>query len=179
MGQRVADIFCQDQDEIRNMQVRIISVGRLKSGPERELVSRYLDRFQKAGRAVGITNVESVELPESRAATESLRREQEADAIRRALGKTDAWLVLDERGKDQTSETFAKALRARIDQSTGQFALVIGGADGLSAELRSEANGTICFGKLTWPHQIVRILLCEQLYRAVTIMTGHPYHRSG
>jgi len=159
------------------MHVRIVAVGRQKAGLERDLAGRYLDRFQKAGRAVGINQADIVELPESRAATDRLRRDQEAEAIRRALVKADSWFLLDERGTDQTSEKFAGTLRALQDRSTGLVGFVIGGADGASPGLRAEASGMVCFGKMTWPHQMVRIMLCEQLYRAVTILSGHPYHR--
>lgn len=161
------------------MQVRIIAVGRLKAGPERDLVARYLDRFQKAGRSQGITQVDIVEIPESRATTDTMRREQEAEAIRRALAKTETWFVLDERGKDQPSDRFAASLRGLLEHSVGLTAFVIGGADGLAPDLRKDAAAALCFGKMTWPHQMVRIMLCEQLYRAVTILSGHPYHRGG
>lgn len=159
------------------MQIRIIAVGRLKAGPERELVARYLDRLQKSGRGIGITQADIVEIPESRADTERLRREQEAESIRRALAKTDTWFVLDERGKDQPSERFAATLRDLLESSTGTLAFIVGGADGVSPNLRQEAAAALCFGKMTWPHQMVRIMVCEQLYRAVTILSGHPYHR--
>jgi len=161
------------------MQVRIVAVGRLKAGPERDLVARYLDRLQKAGRSLGITQVEIVEVPESRAGTGALRREQEGEAIRRALAKAETWFVLDERGKDQPSDRFATSLRGLLETSVGVTGFVIGGADGLAPELRKDAAAALCFGKMTWPHQMVRIMLCEQLYRAVTILSGHPYHRGG
>lgn len=161
------------------MQVRIIAVGRLKAGPERDLVARYIDRFKTAGRAIGITQVDIVEIPESRAGTDTLRREQEAEAIRRALAKTETWFVLDERGKDQPSDRFAASLRGLLERSVGTTAFIIGGADGLSPGLRKDAADALSFGKMTWPHQMVRIMVCEQLYRAVTILSGHPYHRSG
>jgi len=161
------------------MQVRIIAVGRLKAGPERDLVERYLDRFQKAGRNLGMTQVEIVEIPESRASSDTLRREQEGEAIRRALGKADSWFVLDERGRDQPSDRFAASFRDLLESSVGMIGFVIGGADGVAPDLRKDAAAALSFGKMTWPHQMVRIMLCEQLYRAVTILAGHPYHRGG
>jgi len=161
------------------MQVRIIAVGRLKAGPERELAGRYIDRFEKSGRAIGLSGADIVEIPESRAATSRLRRDQEGEAILRALARADGWFLLDERGDDQTSDGFAQGLRAAQDRAAGQLAFVIGGADGVGVAVRDAAPHAIRFGKMTWPHQMVRILLCEQLYRAVTILTGHPYHRGG
>lgn len=161
------------------MFVRIVAVGRMKAGPERDLVDRYIDRFRKTGRSLGITGADIVEVPDSRAASPGERRRQEAERIAAALEKSDTWSLLDERGRSCTSTDFARGLAALNDRGTGRCAFVIGGADGVSETLRAQAPKSLCFGSLTWPHQLVRILLCEQLYRAATILTDHPYHRGG
>lgn len=159
------------------MRLIIAAVGRMKSGPERELVARYVDRVEKAGRAVGITSVDVIEIVESRAAGSGQRKEDEADALLARLPSPCGVLAFDERGKSPSSKEFAEKIRNRLDDGTGDLALIIGGPDGLSPELRDRADSVISFGALTMPHQIVRILVAEQVYRAVTILTGHPYHR--
>ncbi|MEM1050049.1 MAG: 23S rRNA (pseudouridine(1915)-N(3))-methyltransferase RlmH [Pseudomonadota bacterium] len=161
------------------MFVRIVAVGRMKSGPERDLVERYIDRFRNSGRPLGITGADIVEVPDSRAASPGERRHQEGERILAALDKSDIWTLLDERGKSSSSTDFASRLRGLTERGTGRCAFVIGGADGVSDRLRTEAPATLCFGTMTWPHQLVRILLCEQLYRSATILTDHPYHRGG
>ena len=160
------------------MRVSIYTVGRLKAGPERELAARYLDRFSKTGTACGLTFGRAVELPESRAANADTRKREEYDALARQLPADALIIALDERGKAIDSNAFAHKLQDWSDTGRRDLAIVIGGADGLDRQLTGRADAVLCFGKLTWPHQIVRILLAEQLYRASTILTGHPYHRS-
>ena len=161
------------------MRIRIIAVGRLKAGPERDLSARYLDRLGKAGRAIGVGPVDVAEIAESRAATDTLRREQEGEAILRAARRSDALVVLDETGEDLTSQAFSKMIDRYRNRGTGEAAFVIGGADGTDERVRAAAAGVIRFGRATWPHQLVRIMLAEQLYRAATLISGHPYHRGG
>lgn len=154
----------------------MVAVGRMKDGPERELVARYVKRAADAGRALGFAGPAIVEIPESRAPRPDDRRTQEAVAIAKAVG--DAEIVcLDERGASHSSEKIAAWLGARRDAGAKELVLVIGGADGLSEELRKKAAAVWSFGSATFPHQIVRILAAEQLYRAMTILVGHPYHR--
>nr|WP_256515724.1 23S rRNA (pseudouridine(1915)-N(3))-methyltransferase RlmH [Alsobacter ponti] len=154
-----------------------MAVGRLKDGPERELVARYLDRARAGGRTLGLTGFESVELPESRAARPADRKAEEAAALRARAG--DATLVaLDERGASLPSDAFAERLGRRRDEGCRALAFVIGGADGLDPALVAQAAETLSFGRMTLPHQLVRIVVAEQLYRATTILSGHPYHRA-
>lgn len=160
------------------MKVNIIAVGKLKAGPERELLGRYLDRFAKAAPALGLELGAVTELPESRASTAQARKQEEADAIRRKLGLGAFLCLLDEQGKTIGSTDFADRLGNLRDRSQRDIFFVIGGADGLDPTLLSEADLTLCFGRMTWPHQLVRIMLAEQIYRAATILAGHPYHRS-
>lgn len=160
------------------MRVGIIAVGRLKAGPEKDLVSRYLDRFAKAGPASGLDFSRVTELNESRASNAATRKREEAVQIEKALPDNALVVALDERGKSWNSEEFAAFVGDHKDRGRRDMVLIIGGADGLDPELRDRADLTLNLGKMTWPHQVVRILLAEQLYRAVTILSGHPYHRS-
>ena len=160
------------------MRVGIYAVGRLKAGPEKELASRYLDRFAKAGGALGLDFARTIEVAESRAATVDLRKKEEAAQLIRALPDGAALILLDERGKTPDSPGFADLLARLRDEGRRDLVVAIGGADGLDPDLHARADAVISFGRMTWPHQLVRIMAAEQLYRAVTILAGHPYHRS-
>jgi 23S rRNA (pseudouridine1915-N3)-methyltransferase len=155
------------------LRLAIIAIGRLKDGPERELCERYRERALALGRGLGLSGPEIVELAESRGRRPDERKRDEAQAITAKLAP-GLLIALDERGRSLTSEAFA----ARIATGTAAATLVIGGADGLGDEIRDRADLTIAFGALTIPHQIVRALALEQLYRAMTIIAGHPYHRA-
>jgi 23S rRNA (pseudouridine1915-N3)-methyltransferase len=160
------------------MRLAVISIGRLKSGPERELVDRYATRFTDMARKLGFRDLDLRELPESRARDAATRMAEEAQAISALIPERSVLIAMDERGKTLTSPDFAKHLGQWRDQSIDTSIFVIGGADGLSPELRRKADLTLAFGAATWPHQMVRILLLEQIYRAATILAGHPYHRA-
>ena len=159
------------------MRLALIAVGRLKDGPERELCERYRERAVVLGRGLGFTGPDIIEIAESRGRRPDERKRDEAEAI---LGKLQPGLLiaLDERGRSLTSEAFADKIAAARDAGTPAASLVIGGADGLAEEIRGRADITLAFGALTIPHQIVRVLALEQLYRALTIGAGHPYHRA-
>lgn len=159
------------------MRIAIHAVGKLKAGPERELAERYLDRADKAGRAIGFSSVSAREIVESRARETLQRKEEEARNLLTDLPPGALLIALDERGDSPTSERFAEMLGEARDRGTPNAVLLIGGPDGHGQELLSRAGHRISFGRLTWPHQIVRILAAEQIYRAVTILSGHPYHR--
>jgi 23S rRNA (pseudouridine1915-N3)-methyltransferase len=159
------------------MRISIHAVGRLKAGPERELADRYLDRADKAGRAIGFTAVTAREIVESRARDAEQRKQEEARDLLADLPPGALVIALDERGDSPTSEQFAAVLGAARDRGTPNAVLVIGGPDGHGPQLLAHAGQRISFGRLTWPHQIVRILAAEQIYRAITILSGHPYHR--
>ena len=160
------------------MRVTIFAVGRLKAGPERELAARYLDRFAKTGAAAGLTFNRVVELPESRASNADTRKREEFAALQKQLPASAVLLALDEGGSSPDSNTFARKLGQWTDAGRRDLCICIGGADGHAAQLLEQADSVISFGKMTWPHQIVRILLAEQLYRASTLLVGHPYHRN-
>ena len=160
------------------MRVVVIAVGRLKSGPERELVDRYGQRFLDLSRRLGFRGLEIHEVPESRAQETPVRIAEEAASIARLIPDDAVAVALDEKGKTLTSTAFAEQLGRWRDESTANIVFVIGGADGLSPELRRRLQMTLAFGSATWPHQMVRIMLLEQIYRAATILAGHPYHRA-
>lgn len=158
------------------MKIAIAAVGRMKQGPERELVGRYLDRAIGTGKPLGLTGFDTIELSESRASSSPTRKSDEARALRAAL--PDGIVVaLDERGKTLGSDAFARQIGRWRDDGRPTVSFVIGGADGLDPDFVKAAELTLSFSPLTWPHQLVRIMLSEQLYRATTILSGHPYHR--
>lgn len=160
------------------MKIAVHAVGRMKAGPEKELVGRYFDRFAKSGPAIGLEFAGVVETPESRAQGVAERKREEAQKLQAQLGAGAALILLDERGKNISSEDFANRLAVLRDGGQRNLVIAIGGPDGHDAALRESAALTLSFGTLTWPHQIVRIMLAEQLYRAATILSGHPYHRA-
>ena len=159
------------------MRIVIAAVGRLKQGPERELAERYRKRAADAGRSVGLAAFDVIEIRESRADNAGRRMLEESIAIANVIPDRAVTVILDERGESVSSASFAGHLQAWRTQDRPAAVFMIGGADGLAPSLRERANLAIAFGTATWPHQLVRIMLLEQLYRAVTILTGHPYHR--
>lgn len=159
------------------MRITLFAVGRLKAGPEKDLASRYLGRFAKAGPAIGLELAKLVEVQESRASNADTRKREEASALEKALPEGAILVLLDERGKTLDSQAFSDAIGRYRDNGKRDMMLAIGGADGLDPELRAKADLVLNLGTMTWPHQLVRILIAEQLYRAVTILSGHPYHR--
>ena len=160
------------------MRIALIAVGKLKQGPERVLADRFAERFDDTGRHIGFRGLTIHEPSESRARDAATRISEEAAAISAFIPDKSILAVLDERGDNIDSAQFAAHLGRWRDDSVSCAAFVIGGADGLSPELRRKAKLRIAFGKTTWPHQFVRVMLLEQLYRAATILSGHPYHRA-
>ena len=159
------------------MQLILATIGRLKKGPEQELVARYGDRLASAGKAVGISQIKTIEIVESRAASASARKLAEAQSLISRLPDNCAIFAFDERGKSPSSRQFAKLVSNKLDNGTQALALIIGGPDGLDSSLTNQADSLLSFGSATFPHQLVRVLVLEQAYRAVTILTNHPYHR--
>jgi len=159
------------------MRIVIAAVGRLKQGPERELAERYRKRAADAGRSVGLAAFDVIEIRESRADNVARRMLEESIAIANVIPDRAVIVILDERGESVSSASFAGHLQTWRTQDRLAAVFMIGGADGLAPSLRERANLAIAFGTATWPHQLVRIMLLEQLYRAVTMLSGHPYHR--
>ncbi len=160
------------------MRLQLIAVGRLKSGPERDLVERYVKRIVPTGRALGFAGFTHHELDESRARRVEERKLEEAKAIAALLPVGGNVMMCDETGHSMTSPTFASVLGRFRDDGASSLSFVIGGPDGLDPDLRQKAGHVIAFGAMTLPHQIARILMAEQVYRAMTILSGHPYHRA-
>lgn len=160
------------------MRVQICAVGRLKSGPEKLLLDDYLSRLDAAGRGIGITAMPVAEVEEKRRHEGAELMEREAALLTTAIPKGALLVALDERGRVETSEAFAKRLGNWRDTGASDIAFVIGGANGLAPSLRENAAHIMAFGAMTWPHMLARVMLAEQLYRAVTILSGHPYHRA-
>ncbi|WP_428648426.1 23S rRNA (pseudouridine(1915)-N(3))-methyltransferase RlmH [Roseibium sp.] len=159
------------------MRFTLSCIGRMKAGADKDLFDRYLDRARKTGRGLGITDVALHEMPESRAQRPEDRKADEAKALLGGLAGGARLVVLDENGKNLTSPKFSERLEAWKDEGVPEVVFAIGGADGHGAEVLSRADLKLALGAMTWPHQIARILLAEQIYRAMTIQSGHPYHR--
>ncbi|MBZ9654463.1 23S rRNA (pseudouridine(1915)-N(3))-methyltransferase RlmH [Phyllobacterium lublinensis] len=159
------------------MRITVFAVGRMKSGPERELADRYFDRLKKMGGPLGLEFGSLIEITESRGQQSDLRKQEESSKVLEALEPGGILILLDERGKTMASEAFAGAIARFRDDGKRQLLFAIGGPDGHHASLRDRADLVLALGAMTWPHQIVRILVAEQLYRATTILAGHPYHR--
>jgi len=158
------------------MKITIAAVGRLKRGPERDIAERLLSRATAAGRKAGLTFA-SRECPESRAGSVRTRKDQEAATLVAMLPEKAVVVALDESGKTIDSRRFAAKIAEWRDCGVADTVFVIGGPDGLGGALLKRSEFKLALGAMTWPHQLVRIMLAEQLYRAVTILLGHPYHR--
>lgn len=154
------------------MRIDIAAIGRMKKTPEAALVTDYLDRFAKTGRALGLPPVQLTELDDRKGGGMAA----EAALIEAAIPRGARVVALDERGALQTSPDFAARLRTDADTGLRDLAFLIGGADGLDPRLRG--TEALSFGRMVWPHMLVRAMLAEQLYRAATILAGSPYHRS-
>ena len=154
------------------MKLQVVAVGRLRSGPEADLVHDYLVRAEKTGTRVGIgpANVREVEARKG-------GRAEEAVLIEKATAGTKPLVVLDERGASLNSPGLAARLEDWRDQGCRQATFVIGGADGVAPALRNRADLVLSLGPMVWPHMLVRVMLAEQLYRSVSILSGSPYHR--
>lgn len=159
------------------MRVILLAVGRMKKGPETELAQRYLKRAEQVGRQIGLRGVEIIEIRESRASDAGKRMIEESIALANVMPDGAVTIMLDERGDSLSSADFADQFRKWRDAGVPAAVFIIGGPDGLSASLRDKARLKLAFGAATWPHQMARIMLLEQIYRAITILSGHPYHR--
>jgi 23S rRNA (pseudouridine1915-N3)-methyltransferase len=160
------------------MRIIVAAIGRLKQGPETELSERYRKRAAQTGRQLGLRDVEILEIRESRATDASKRMLEESIALANVIPQGAAVALLDTRGDNLDSTSLAAQLAKWRGQGRPAVVFLIGGPDGLSPSLQDEAELKLAFGAATWPHQLVRVMLLEQLYRAATILTGHPYHRS-
>lgn len=160
------------------MRLVIAAVGRMRAGPEKVLLEHYCTRAAQVGRGLGLAGPDMTEIDESRAKTPDLRKTAEADAIIAACPPGAKLVVLDEQGQSLGSPELARQIGRWRDDGAPAAAFCIGGADGHGAATRQRADLLLSFGAATWPHFLVRVMLAEQLYRAATILAGHPYHRA-
>jgi 23S rRNA (pseudouridine1915-N3)-methyltransferase len=155
------------------MKFRILAVGRMKAGPEQALYEHYAARVKPA--------IVLQEVEEKRPLSGAELKAREAALLLAALdegkGGKRAVIVLDERGKTLGSRDFAARLQKFEDEGAGEIAFLIGGADGHGQPVLDRADLKLSLGAMTWPHMMVRAMLAEQLYRAQSILAGHPYHR--
>jgi 23S rRNA (pseudouridine1915-N3)-methyltransferase len=156
------------------LRLTIVAVGRLRGGPEAELVADYLGRFDRLARPLGLGPTRIVEIEDRRGGGPAA----EAALIEAALPKGALVAALDERGRAVSSPDFADLLRRTADAGGRELAFAIGGADGLDPRLRERADHLLSLGPMVWPHMLVRVMLAEQLYRAASILAGTPYHRA-
>lgn len=159
------------------MRLIVAAVGRLKDA-ERELCERYAKRFDAAGRSLGLGPLTITELNESRAANAEARKADEAVRLLKATAAASQKIVLDESGKALSSQAFAALIARQRDGGCKAMAFLIGGPDGHGAEASSGATLKLSLGPMTLPHGLARAVLVEQIYRAATILSGHPYHRA-
>lgn len=150
------------------MKTTILAIGKAR-GVEAEWAAEYQKRLGAA--------VEVHEFAASKSLPPAETQKAEAQFLLKAIPPKSFVVLLDERGKDMSSRDFAAKISAWQDQGLNDLIFIIGGADGVTDEVRERANFTICFGRMTWPHRLVRVMLLEQIYRARQIISGHPYHR--
>jgi len=160
------------------MRLIVAAVGRLKDGAERALLEKYRDRLAPLAKRLGLAPVAWHETGESRAGEAVKRRDEEGAALLRLVREAAFVIALDERGKPLSSEAFAGVLAKTRDTGAKAAGILIGGPDGLSEAVRAAAQLQLSLGAITLPHGLARIVLAEQLYRAATILSGHPYHRA-
>jgi 23S rRNA (pseudouridine1915-N3)-methyltransferase len=159
------------------MRISVLAVGRLRAGPEKTLAEDYLARLKGSGPKAGVSRIAVTDFAESRGPSVDRRQGEEARMLWNAVPPKAFTVALDERGKPMSSEMFTRLLRHHIDAGTQDFAFLLGGPDGHAPATRDKAGLLVSFGPMTWPHRLARVMLCEQIYRAVTIMVNHPYHR--
>lgn len=158
------------------MRIQIRAIGNYKNTPETGLIQDYLKRLE-AGRAIGISQVAIHEIKTTRARQGEDIKALEADKLMTGVPAGACVVALDERGKNITSHAFAELLNQSLQAGHRDMVFMIGGADGLADTIRQNAQHVLSFGKMTLPHLLARLVLAEQLWRGVSILTNHPYHR--
>jgi 23S rRNA (pseudouridine1915-N3)-methyltransferase len=160
------------------VRILVAAVGRLKGAPEEELAGRYLERASALGRSLALGPVTVAEVREGSVATAAARKADEARRLLRAGEGAGFLVALDERGRMRSSAAFADLIRCERDKGSRLLAFLVGGPDGHGDEVLGAAGERLSLGPMTLPHGLARIVLIEQIYRAVTIISGHPYHRA-
>lgn len=159
------------------MRLAIAAIGRLRGGPELELINDYSARIRAVGRPLGVTGFEIREMEAPKGLKGAKRQQRESALLDQSAGPSARRIILDERGKSLSSEAFAGQIECWRDDGAGDIVFFVGGADGHDKTLAATADLVFAFGKVTFPHMLVRAMLVEQIYRAMTILSGHPYHR--
>lgn len=154
------------------MHVKLISVGKLKSGPEKQLIDDYVSRFNKAGPSIGLRSLKLIDLASGGGL------DAEGDRLINAVSSGTSVIRMDEHGPQLTSVQFAKKLERLRDDGTGELCFMIGGAEGYSKAVRQAFQDKLALGPQTWPHRLVKVMITEQLYRAVSLLSGSPYHKA-
>lgn len=156
------------------MEIKVHAIGKATKGPWEVLNKHYLERYNLAARQMGwrplVLNVKQIR---------PARADKEREWLNAQVPEADYMVALDERGDVLTSQQFATFLTQQHNQGYVRMHFVMGGAEGLGDSLRKRAHKMLCFGSLTWPHELARVMLLEQLYRSLTIHAGHPYHKEG
>ncbi len=160
------------------MRLIIAAIGKMRAGPEKALADDYCERAGAIGRNIGFTGPDILEFEAPAKLKGPLRQAHEGKMLLGAAPQGTVLIRLDENGRAYSSEDFTKMLARQRDDGAGAATFLIGGADGHDKSVHDRATLSLCFGAATWPHMLVRVMLTEQLYRAMTILTGHPYHRS-
>ena len=148
------------------MKIRIIAIGRLRDPPFEALIERYRTRCHWP-----------VDIQELNPKGKQTGKDAEGELLLSQLNKLEQVIALDEHGRNLTSRELASELTRIQDNGISELAIIIGGADGLAQSVRERSTSLWAFGRVTWPHMLTRLLVLEQVYRASTIIQGHPYHR--
>lgn len=161
------------------MRITLLCVGRANTAPEQELCDSYLKRASGAGKSLGFPDISLVSVETSRAEGVPARMADEARRLEKSIPPGAYRIALDERGKSFTSSAFAAQLASLRDSGARDLVVIVGGPDGLEPKFRDAMDARLALGPQTWPHLLVRAMIAEQVYRAVAILAGHPYHRGG
>jgi len=156
------------------MRIKILWLGKTKDPSIRSLAADYLERIR---RFVPCELLEVRDPAKAKNLRPSDRIEAEASEFLHHVAGAPLIVALDERGKELASEEFARWLEAEQNRGTKEIAFIIGGADGLGAAIAARAGLVLSLGKMTWTHEMCRVLLLEQTYRALSILKKTPYHR--
>jgi 23S rRNA (pseudouridine1915-N3)-methyltransferase len=159
------------------MRIVILTVGLARGTPQNALIEEYLTRARGIGRRQGFTALTVEEVAVSKLRDASARIIEEGGKLTSRILPGSHVISLDSRGKGMTSEAFADMLGAMRDAGARDLAFLIGGPDGLDPGSGVKPGRKLAFGAQTWPHLLVRAMLAEQIYRAITILANHPYHR--
>ena len=159
------------------MRILIAAIGKARNGPFSDLTDDYIFRCSKLAPNLGFNPVTLIECEAPKNLSGKPRADAEAALLLKASDQSIR-IALDEKGRNMTTKEFSALLARLRDDGNKSTAFLIGGADGHGDALRDKVDHKISFGAATWPHMLVRAMLAEQLYRTMTLLAGHPYHRA-